>query len=109
MIQFVFFHTSLFPIDAGILALLTNADNPFSFCRYHLFNKIQDVTRGLVAPSLDVSPCSYWLFCWSRCLLTSLYSSADICILGSTVPVSLDLTDVRTLVFPLSSLASTMF
>ena len=30
MIQLAFFHTSLFPVDAGILALLTNADNPFS-------------------------------------------------------------------------------
>ena len=29
MIQLAFFHTSLFPIDVGILALLTNADNPF--------------------------------------------------------------------------------
>ena len=29
MIQLAFFHTSLFPVDAGILALLTNADNPF--------------------------------------------------------------------------------
>ena len=29
MIQLAFFHTSLSPIDAGILALLTNADNPF--------------------------------------------------------------------------------
>ena len=29
MIQLVFFHTSLSPIDAGILALLTNTDNPF--------------------------------------------------------------------------------
>ena len=30
MIQLAFFHTSLFPTDAGILVLLTNADNPFS-------------------------------------------------------------------------------
>ena len=30
MIQLVFFHTSLFPVDAGILVLLTNTDNPFS-------------------------------------------------------------------------------
>ena len=29
MIQLAFFHTSLFPVDAGILALLTNTDNPF--------------------------------------------------------------------------------
>ena len=29
MIQLAFFHTSLTPIDAGVLALLTNADNPF--------------------------------------------------------------------------------
>ena len=29
MIQRAFFHTSLFPIDAGILTLLTNADNLF--------------------------------------------------------------------------------
>ena len=29
MIQLAFFHTSLFPVDAGILALLSNADNPF--------------------------------------------------------------------------------
>ena len=29
MIQLAFFLTSLFPIGAGILALLTNADNPF--------------------------------------------------------------------------------
>ena len=30
MIQLAFFHTSLFPVDADILALLTNADNPFA-------------------------------------------------------------------------------
>ena len=29
MIQLAFFHTSLSPIDAGILSPLTNADNPF--------------------------------------------------------------------------------
>ena len=29
MIQLPFFHTSLFPVDASILAILTNADNPF--------------------------------------------------------------------------------
>ena len=29
MIQLAFFHTSLLPIDAGILSLLTDADNPF--------------------------------------------------------------------------------
>ena len=29
MIQLAFFHTSLFPVDAGILAFLTNADKPF--------------------------------------------------------------------------------
>ena len=29
MIQLAFFHTSLFPVDAVILALLTNDDNPF--------------------------------------------------------------------------------
>ena len=29
MIQPAFFHTSLSPIDAGILSLLTNANNPF--------------------------------------------------------------------------------
>ena len=29
MIRLVFFHTSLFPVDAGILDFLTNADNSF--------------------------------------------------------------------------------
>ena len=29
MIQLAFFQTSLLPVDAGILALLTNTDNPF--------------------------------------------------------------------------------
>ena len=29
MIQLAFFHTSLSLIDTGILALLTNTDNPF--------------------------------------------------------------------------------
>ena len=29
MIQLAFFHTSLFLVDVGILAPLTNADNPF--------------------------------------------------------------------------------
>ena len=29
MIQLAFFHASLSLVDAGILALLTNADNPF--------------------------------------------------------------------------------
>ena len=29
MIRLVSFHTSLFPVDAGILDPLTNADNPF--------------------------------------------------------------------------------
>ena len=29
VIQLDFFHTSLFPVDAGILAFLTNADNHF--------------------------------------------------------------------------------
>ena len=29
MIQLAFFHTSLFPVAADILALLTNADNSF--------------------------------------------------------------------------------
>ena len=29
MIQLAFFHTSLFPVEAGILALLTNVDNHF--------------------------------------------------------------------------------
>ena len=29
MIHLIFFHISLSPIDAGIFALLTNADNPF--------------------------------------------------------------------------------
>ena len=69
------------------------------FCRCHLFNRIRDVTRGFIVPSFDISPCSYRLFYLSRRLLISLYSSADICILGSIVPASLDLTDVRTLVF----------
>ena len=63
----------------------------------------------LCRPIFWRSPCSYQLFCLSRRLFISLYSSANICIWGSTVPVSLDLVDVRTLVFPLSSLASTMF
>ena len=31
MIQPAFFHTSLSPVDVGILSLLTNADNPFPF------------------------------------------------------------------------------
>ena len=30
MIQLVFFHTSPLLVDAGILSLLTNVDNPFS-------------------------------------------------------------------------------
>ena len=30
MIRLVSFHISLFPVDASILDLLTNADNPFS-------------------------------------------------------------------------------
>ena len=29
MIWLVSFHTSLFPVDAGIIDPLTNADNPF--------------------------------------------------------------------------------
>ena len=65
--------------------------------------------RGRLAPILELSPCSCQLFCISRCFLTSLYSSAEIYIQGSTAPYSFALADVNTLAFPLIRLMSTIF
>ena len=67
------------------------------------------MTRGLVAPSFDVPPARIGSSADHDVFLISLYSLADIYILGSTVPSFLDLADVRTLVFSLSIPASTIF
>ena len=48
MIQLVFFHTSLL-IDAGILSLLTNADNPFPFV-IAIYSTKFEMLHGALSP-----------------------------------------------------------
>ena len=49
MTQLVFFHTSLSPVDAGILSLLTNDDTPFPFV-IAIYSTKFEMLHGALSP-----------------------------------------------------------
>ena len=105
----LFSFISLFLVDVDIPSLLTSADNlsPSAIAIYSIEFEMQHVVSSYHLSTF--LPAHISSFVGHDAFLISLYSSAAICISGSTVLVSLALADVKTLLFPLNNLASTMF